>query len=89
MAAKILEYTAMTTSEVILLVKNRFETTLGQDAHVASVRSEGSNGWAVFVEVEGIVWRQRVSSEGVLGTCTALSADRRKPMARHSLPGFH
>jgi hypothetical protein len=68
----------MKTSEVILLVKNRFETTLGQHVHVASVRPEGSTGWAVFVEAGGIVWRQKVSSNGVLGTCTAISVDRKK-----------
>ena len=85
MVTRILGYTVMTTSEVILLVRNRFETTLGQHVHVASVRPEGSNGWAVFVEAGGIVWRQRVSSEGVLGTCTAISVDRRKPIERHPL----
>jgi hypothetical protein len=88
-ATKILEYSDMTTGEITLLVKNRFETTLGQRVHVASVRPEGSNGWAVFVEVDGIVWRQRVSREGELGTCTAISTDRRKPIERHPLPGFH
>lgn len=73
----------MTTSEVILLVKTRFETTLGQHVHVASVHPEGRNGWAVFVEAGEIVWRQKVSSKGTLGTCTAISADRRKPIERH------
>jgi hypothetical protein len=90
MGTKILEYSDMTTSEVILLVKNRLATTLGQRVHVASVRPEGSDGWAVFVEVGGIVWRQRVSREGVLGTCTAISVDRRKSREHASRPpGFH
>lgn len=84
----------MTTSNVILLVKNRFETTLGQHVHVASVRPEGSNGWAVFVEVGGIVWRQRVSGEGVLGTCTAISASGDSAFVGNQpnvarLPGFN
>ena len=83
MDARILEYIVMTKNKVTLLVRSRFETTLGQHVHVASIRPEGSNGWAVFVEAGGIVWRQRVSSEGVLGTCTAISVDRRKPIERH------
>ncbi len=80
----------MTTSEVILLVENRLEATLGQRVRVASIRPEGRDGWAVFVEVGGIVWRQRVSHKGELGTCTAISVDRRKSRENGSRPpGFH
>jgi hypothetical protein len=84
----------MTTSKVILLVKNRFETTLGQHVHVASVHPEGRNGWAVFVEVAGVVWRQRVSGEGVLGTCTAISTSEDSEFVGNQpnvarLPGFN
>lgn len=73
----------MTTSEVILLVKKRFEAVLQQSVQVTTIHPEGRKGWTVFVKVGGIVWRQQVSSQGVLGNCTAICADRRKPRERH------
>lgn len=72
----------MTTSEVILLVKKRFETALQQPVYVTTIQPEGRKGWAVFVKADGIIWRQRVSSQGVLGTCAAICTDRRKPRER-------
>ena len=58
------------TQDVVLLVKTRLEDALSRRVHVMTVCPDEPNGWAVFVECEGIVWKQRVSCEGTLGFCS-------------------
>lgn len=60
------------TEEVILLVKSRFENEADVRAHIMTVRPDEDGGWIVFVESGGVVWRQRVSCDGVLGSCSRL-----------------
>jgi hypothetical protein len=60
----------MTPQEVIILVKRRFERRYGERVHIMTARPEGDHGWAVFVEYDGIIWKQSVSQDGRLGSCT-------------------
>ena len=60
----------MSTEEVILLVQTRFQNFVGERVHVMTVRPEEGIGWSVFVEYGGIIWKQCVSPEGVLGSCS-------------------
>lgn len=60
----------MTTEEVVLLVQARFHTSVHERVHIMTVRSDEGNGWVVFVEYGGIIWKQCVSAEGILGSCS-------------------
>ena len=60
----------MKAHEVIMLVKSRFEDLLGAQVQIMSVRPGENAGWVVYVEHSGIIWKQSVSHEGILGSCS-------------------
>jgi hypothetical protein len=60
----------MSTEEIILLVQTRFHNSLGERVHIMTVRPDEGIGWVVFVEYDGIIWKQCVSHEGILGSCS-------------------
>ena len=61
---------SLRTQDIILLVKDRFKDLLDVRVHIMAVRSEENEGWAVYIESGGIVWKQSVSREGILGSCS-------------------
>ena len=61
---------SLRTQEIMLLVKDRFEDFLGARVHIMAARPEEHEGWAVYIGSGGIVWKQSVSREGVLGSCS-------------------
>jgi len=61
---------SLRTQEIMLLVKDRFDDFLGARVHIMAVCSEENEGWAVYIESGGIVWKQSVSREGILGSCS-------------------
>ena len=61
---------SLRTQDIILLVKDRFDDFWGARVHIMAVRSEENEGWAVYIESGGIVWKQSVSREGILGSCS-------------------
>ncbi len=56
--------------DIILLVKDRFEDLLDVRVHIMTIRPDENEGWAVYIESGGIVWKQSVSREGILGSCS-------------------
>jgi len=61
---------SLRTQEIMLLVKDRFDDFLGARMNIMAVRPDENEGWAVYIESGGIVWKQSVSREGVLGSCS-------------------
>ncbi|MGE0825732.1 MAG: hypothetical protein AB7G75_13005 [Candidatus Binatia bacterium] len=59
----------LSTEDVVLLVRRKFEYILSGSVSVLLVYPEEGKGWAVFVEHGGIVWKQSVFANGTLGPC--------------------
>ena len=60
----------MSTADIILLVKSQLEHLLGERVHIMNVRLDERAGWTVFFAHGGIAWKQRVTEEGRLGSCS-------------------
>ena len=61
---------SMNREEIILLVRRQFQPCFGDRMHIMAVRPEAGIGWAVYVEYDGIIWKQVVTYTGTLGSCS-------------------
>jgi hypothetical protein len=60
----------MNTEDIILLVKSQVERVVGERVHIMNIRPDESAGWTVFFAHGGIAWKQRVTHEGTLDSCS-------------------
>ena len=59
----------LSTEDIVLLVRKKFDCILRGPVHIMLVRPEEGGGWIVFVEHGWIMWEQRVLADGTMGTC--------------------